>query len=112
MDDDRIESNFVQEWERMCELVEIIKNGTTDFYDRKLGGGGRRGKDAKITRNFTLSAYRIKQTSDCFLTKHQWICKVYKFNLLYQSGKLDDKLWTELLILLLSEGELDLGGET
>ena len=77
MEDDGIESNTVQEAEAECQLIRLVENGTSDFYDGELGGlrgiGGR-GKDAQMAFDFALGPNRVQKSSDCLLQYSEAEC--------------------------------------
>lgn len=59
---DRVESNTVQEADTEGQFIQLVEDGTSDFDDgefcglRRIGG---RGKDAQVAFDFTLGANRV-----------------------------------------------------
>lgn len=67
MEHDRVEADAIKEAEAERELLDLVKDSTTNFDDCKFGrvvrmGGGR--ENAKIALDLFLSADGIQQTGD------------------------------------------------
>lgn len=62
MQDDWVESDAVQKADAKRQLVQLVKNGASDFDDGefcRLRGIGGRGKDAEMPFDFTLGPNRV-----------------------------------------------------
>lgn len=65
VNDDRVETDSVEEVETQSERFELVgEDCTSDFENRKVSCGG---EDLEVSRDFTTGSERVKQSNDSFL---------------------------------------------
>ena len=72
MENDRVETDAVEEAKVDGELFNLVEDGASNFDDGEfcgVGGIGRRGEDAEVAFDFTLSTDRIEKAGDGVLEK-------------------------------------------
>lgn len=72
MDNDRVESDTVEEAQAESKLVKVIEHSTANFDDSEfcgLGGVGRRGENTKVALDFTFGTDRVEEASNGILVK-------------------------------------------
>jgi hypothetical protein len=70
VENDGIESHPIQETQAQCELIDLIKNCTTNFYDSKFGWlRGMRGRreNSEVSFYLALGTDGVQKTSYSFL---------------------------------------------
>lgn len=75
MDNDRVESDTVEEAQAESKLVKVVEDSTANFDDSKLcglGGVGRRGEDTEVAFDFTFGTNRVEEASNGILVRKKF----------------------------------------
>jgi hypothetical protein len=70
VENDRVESDTIEEAQAMGELVNLVEDSAADLDDSELGGVrrvGRGGEDTEVPLDLAFCADRVEKTGDGIL---------------------------------------------